>query len=54
MEMHNVLGLVQPCRRECKDRKIGCHSECEKYLLFKEQLEKIRLKENERIINKLR
>lgn len=27
-----------PCK-DCKDRKVGCHSKCEKYKSFREDLE---------------
>lgn len=29
-----------PCR-ECDDRQVGCHINCEKYKEFKDELEKI-------------
>lgn len=28
-----------PCRN-CEERKVGCHSECEKYISFSESLRK--------------
>ena len=36
----------------CKDRKIGCHADCEAYLKEKEQYNEIKEKDkNERTIN---
>jgi hypothetical protein len=29
------------CCRECTDRKIGCHSKCERYKQFREEIELI-------------
>ena len=33
-----------PCK-DCKDREIGCHSKCKKYLDFKKDLKKTKAKE---------
>ena len=33
-----------PCK-DCKDRQIGCHSKCEKYLEFKKQNDEIKRKQ---------
>ena len=33
-----------PCK-DCKDREIGCHSKCKKYLTFKKDLKKAKAKE---------
>ena len=41
----------QPCKKDCPDRKRGCHSTCEKYLTFrKNRLEELEFihKEKER------
>lgn len=29
-----------PCKRECPNRKVGCHGTCEEYKAYKEKLEK--------------
>lgn len=31
--------IVAPCK-DCKDRVLGCHSKCEKYIAFKMDSEK--------------
>ena len=49
--MNNVLGLKQPCQRECPDRKLGCHSSCEKYIKFRKELDVLKNKEKTRINN---
>lgn len=35
-----------PCK-DCKDREVGCHSKCNRYLKFKEELKVIKEKERE-------
>ena len=35
-----------PCK-DCYDRKVGCHSTCEKYNEFHKQCEIMRIKQNE-------
>lgn len=35
-----------PCR-DCKDRKVGCHTECQKYIEF-DRLNKLRLEKKVR------
>ena len=39
--------MTAPCK-ECQERKLGCHAECEKYAEFKERL-KIGAAERQRI-----
>ena len=34
--MYNTTDV--PCRN-CEDRKLGCHSSCEKYKAFKDRIE---------------
>lgn len=29
-------------RKGCSDRKVGCHSDCEKYMKYKEEMERQR------------
>ena len=31
-----------PCKN-CSDRKVGCHSDCEKYLIYKNEMERQRM-----------
>lgn len=38
--------IVAPCK-DCKDRVLGCHSKCEKYIAFKKEMAKE--KEDKRI-----
>ena len=33
-----------PCK-DCKDRHIGCHGKCEKYLEYKKELQKVKYQE---------
>lgn len=43
------MSLVNSCR-DCADRKVGCHSTCEKYKQFRAKLDEInekRHKEND-------
>ena len=35
---------IAPCK-DCKDRHIGCHSKCEKYLEYKKELQKAKHRE---------
>ena len=35
--------LISPCK-DCKDRRLGCHSRCEKYLAFAKECEDVRNK----------
>lgn len=35
------MAIVVPCK-DCADRHLGCHSECKKYLAYKESWEIIR------------
>lgn len=37
----NQTRIKPPCFK-CKDRTVGCHSSCEKYASFKEELDEIR------------
>lgn len=30
--------IKPPCDRECPDRHVGCHSECEKYIKYRKEL----------------
>lgn len=32
--------MVKPPCKDCKDRKVGCHSVCEKYINFQKEHEK--------------
>ena len=35
---------IAPCK-DCKDRHVGCHSKCEKYLEYKKELQKAKHQE---------
>ena len=35
---------IAPCK-DCKDRHIGCHSKCEKYLEYKKEVQKAKHRE---------
>ena len=35
------MPIKAPCK-DCKDRKVGCHSTCEKYKAYQESNSKIR------------
>lgn len=35
------MCLTSPCYK-CKDRKLGCHSKCEKYAKFQYECDKVR------------
>ena len=35
---------IAPCK-DCKDRHVGCHSKCEKYLEYKKELQKAKHRE---------
>lgn len=35
--------IASPCK-DCKDRKLSCHSVCEKYLKFKNELAELKEK----------
>lgn len=35
---------IAPCK-DCKDRHIGCHGKCEKYLEYKKELQKAKHRE---------
>ena len=42
------MSVSNPCK-DCKDRKLGCHSKCDKYSEFKNKIEEIkeeRIKQN--------
>ena len=42
------------CCKDCTERYLGCHSNCEKYIAKKKEAEKIREKiNNEQIINSI-
>ena len=49
--MRNILGLTQPCEKDCPDRKVGCHDKCEKYLEFRKKLDELRKQERIRTNN---
>ena len=34
--------IMKPPCKDCPDRQVGCHSTCEKYLLYKSELDKIK------------
>lgn len=36
-----AIRMNVPCRN-CKEREEGCHSKCERYSAFKEEVERIR------------
>ena len=43
-----MIAINAPCGKVCPDRKILCHSTCEKYIQYKKDLEKekqIRMRE---------
>ena len=33
------MGRYTPCRG-CQDRRVGCHAECERYLVFRQRVDK--------------
>ena len=35
---------IAPCK-DCKDRHVGCHGKCEKYLEYKKELQKAKHRE---------
>ena len=35
---------IAPCK-DCKDRHVGCHGKCEKYLEYKKELQKAKCQE---------
>ena len=35
---------IAPCK-DCKERHVGCHSKCEKYLEYKKELQKAKHQE---------
>ena len=35
---------IAPCK-DCKDRHVGCHSKCDKYLEYKKELQKAKHRE---------
>lgn len=35
------VSIIAPCK-DCADRHMACHSSCEKYLSYKEQLDLVR------------
>ena len=35
---------IAPCK-DCKDRHVGCHGKCEKYLEYKKELQKAKRRE---------
>ena len=35
---------IAPCK-DCKDRHVGCHGKCEKYLEYKKELQKAKHQE---------
>ena len=47
-DMYNVMA---PCKG-CQDRKLACHDRCDKYKIYKEEINRIRIKDiNERQVN---
>lgn len=36
-----MIAVIAPCK-ECPDRFVGCHTECERYKAFTESCERIR------------
>lgn len=39
--------MIEPSCKDCKERYVGCHSHCEKYLEFRKQLDEYNQKEKE-------
>lgn len=42
------MSISNPCK-DCEDRELGCHSQCDKYSEFKSKIEEIkeeRIKQN--------
>lgn len=37
----NPIMMINPCK-DCTDRHIGCHSECDKYKYWKARLEEVK------------
>lgn len=42
--------LVAPCK-DCRDRELGCHSKCIKYMEFKKQQDALNKQRREEYIN---
>ena len=40
-DMYNVMA---PCKG-CQDRQLACHDRCDKYKIYKEEINRIRIKD---------
>jgi hypothetical protein len=59
--MFRINNIEVPCKKDCTDRKVGCHSTCDKYLKYREETTAYNnrrrnsiLKDNENIANIVR
>lgn len=39
--------VIKNACKDCPDRAVGCHSKCEKYIEFKNQMSEVKKKEEE-------
>lgn len=44
---HNKFGITPPCKSDCPNRSITCHSNCSEYIEFRNKIDEINKRKRE-------